>query len=550
MDDISFFDTEEYEHRGGIWADVARKPKKTPEPQDLANTPDTPNPIIETSDIPKETVPVEELSSSATSLPPPSPVTSAADVKDTKSARRSSTWFAGIQNNGEPAVAPSEPVESASRGRPARIDTTIPVGLTVPEVTGGGADNVLLVQQAQSSQAERSRSRQSSGHESARSEEASVSSRSRAGSTSESQTQTQSRVPPNTASFLNTWKSRAAAADKQAISNSAKEAMRKWGVAWTGLKKDVSPSATEDMPDHATLPRTRTESMASLSNRARSSYAEVRAAFDARRRNEEAGTTEQLTPSSEGSSPIAIPGALPKSRAVSGPSTLLDPSSANLTSRSRSHSETDAADVGGSPEDGPRIPVQVQPTAKPMTMQIPRIHASHKDEVQSMGYVAPRPVTPPQSARNPVYRLWRSPGGPSPSEPSINSGTVQSSEESASARPGLPSEPRSDSTIGGSASNTRGNPPPLPARHISTSISLSRPPLEPSEISSSSSDRNLSSLASESLLKSIASKDDKTRRLSVEGNNIFGGAAEDETSAEAPISTPVIDLAPAATIPS
>ncbi|KAK7686568.1 hypothetical protein QCA50_010168 [Cerrena zonata] len=49
--------------------------------------------------------------------------------------------------------------------------------------------------------------------------------------------------------FFQTLKSR----DKQAISNTAKEAMRKWGVNWGGLKKDsmptVNPSDQDTSPD-------------------------------------------------------------------------------------------------------------------------------------------------------------------------------------------------------------------------------------------------------------------------------------------------------------
>lgn len=102
----------------------------------------------------------------------------------------------------------------------------------------------------------------------------------------------------NASAFLSTLKSKAA--DKQALSNSAKETMRKWGVNWGGLRKESSGG--DELPDHGS-----TRSEGSQGQKSRASYAEVRAAV-AERKERERVTLDEETTLHEG-----------KRRSVSGP---------------------------------------------------------------------------------------------------------------------------------------------------------------------------------------------------------------------------------------
>ena len=226
-------------------------------------------------------------------------------------------------------------------------------------------------------------------------------------------------------SLLSTLKSRAG--DRQALSNTARETMRKWTVNWGGLKKDRDSGATssEDAQDgRDSKPR-------SASQKVKSSFAEIRAAVDERRERERRHSDVSSTP-------IPIPDRGHEERADSVSSTHEsqgEPSSASSSSAgwfAETPSELSSTglpviDVDGTQPDSegldgvvpppitiltpptplPPRPIQSQPS-QGKTMTIPGIHARHRGEVMSMGYVPPDPPVP--EAKSPVssvYRLWK-----------------------------------------------------------------------------------------------------------------------------------------------
>ncbi|KAF7347443.1 hypothetical protein MVEN_01500300 [Mycena venus] len=143
------------------------------------------------------------------------------------------------------------------------------------------------------------------------------------------------------------------------------------------------------------------------------------------------------------------------------------------------------------PSEAPSTPspIHMQPQAKMMT--IPGIHASHRGEVMSMGYVAPQPPSPSPEAKvkNPaiqsVYRLWKSPAASaevsSDAAPEVVS---SSSSSSSSSRTPTADEGSKPLPVPGSPP-MRPTPPPLPPRTGRTpSLSnVSRPELDPPRLS-------------------------------------------------------------------
>jgi hypothetical protein len=217
-------------------------------------------------------------------------------------------------------------------------------------------------------------------------------------------------------SFLSTLRSKAS--EKQALGNSAKETMRKWGASWSTLKKELNSEENSNLTS-------KLRGKAEVAGK-RSSYAEVRAAVSERRERERSSQTDEDSKSSRSVSPapVAEP---PCKETVEGAnmasgSVFQMPGKAFavpfLTSGKSlpSPPKTDidvASDL--SDDDTRPVPIQAQPQAK--TMTIPGIHASHKGEVMSMGYVAPPSILtlngtkPRNPAMQSVYRLWRNPAG-------------------------------------------------------------------------------------------------------------------------------------------
>ena len=357
--------------------------------------------------------------------------------------------------------------------------------------------------------------------------------------------------PSSPGSFLSTLKSRAAATDKQALSNQAKEAMRKWGVNWGGLRRDGGNSTQDEIPDVGpSESRNRTDSHASQKNRV--SYADVRAAVVERKEREKNGPVDP----SVTSLPVAIPegGRIkvrnvsvssgvssghvevhppsPSTSAVStSPSTpsLLaqgysEPDAAPLpkvaaASMSRSSTASHSSDPFSNDRDvsegvdihqaPPVLPIHTQPShAK--TMTIPGIHASHRGEVMSMGFVAPPP--PPNAENNKikapaiqsVYRLWKSPtlSGQQTSEMQSES-QVQVNDLPGQNRDVVPLSlnPESSPQL-----LPRPVPPPLPPRSNTSTTTQTHP-----EIPQSTVERVQPSSPASEALKSIATKDENKR---------------------------------------
>lgn len=337
---------------------------------------------------------------------------------------------------------------------------------------------------------------------------------------------TKSPVPSGQPSLLSTLKSRAG--DRQALSNTAKETMRKWTVNWGGLRKDRDSSATssedaQDGQDTKTRP---------ASQKVKSSYAEIRAAVDGRREK------ERQVPD-DSSAPIRIPGRGHKERSVSVSSTY-KPQGSSLSSSQTgsapapssadhradgfspelSSTRPPAIDVDGMPLDSqdldgmspapvtaissspppplPQRPIQSQPS-QGKTMTIPGIHARNRGEVMSMGYVPPSPPAPEaKSGVSGVYRLWKH----SPATPSEHGDG--DAERASPHSPAVLSVGGAETSPEPSHTNAaQPQAPPLPPR-------------TPSSLHSVPSDSSSTSPAS-AALKSIVSRDEECRVQDGEG---------------------------------
>jgi len=192
--------------------------------------------------------------------------------------------------------------------------------------------------------------------------------------------------------------------------------MRKWGVNWTNLKKELG---SEESGDIASKLRNKIDG-----NNRQASYADVRAAVAERRdreRSSAAGEEGDLgcAPSLENDTRDRCEDEThsdPPGNQQAGKHGLA--SAAVISNKAspsvpRINTDTDVTDIL---EEGVRlIPIRAQPQAK--VMMIPGIHASHRGEVMSMGYVAPQPhvLSETVKSKNPtiqsVYRLWSRPVG-------------------------------------------------------------------------------------------------------------------------------------------
>jgi len=329
---------------------------------------------------------------------------------------------------------------------------------------------------------------------------------------------TKSPIPSGQPSLLSTLKSRAG--DRQALSNTARETMRKWTVNWGGLKKDRDSGTTssEDAQD------SRDSKHRSASQKVKSSFAEIRAAVDERRERERGNSDVSSTP-------ILIPDRGHKERAGSVSSTHEPqggPSSASSSSAgwfAETPSELSSTgppviDVDGMQPDSedldgiglppitilspptplPPSPIQSQPS-QGKTMTIPGIHARHRGEVMSMGYVPPDPPAP--EAKSPVssvYRLWKH--SPTTQSEHADSGMERTSSRSSPVLSADSAETLSEP----SPTNTmtpRPEAPPLPPRtpHMLHSVPGDSPSVSPASAA----------------LKSIVSRDGGPREKEGEG---------------------------------
>lgn len=607
MDDIAFFESSQYIHRGGIWGDATRRERAatsvsqtsqddatssmsapvvdisgsvtTAEPE-LVRSHSAENLATDTGP-PLEGVPMGRSATQEANNDPAISVTSTGSGSTTNTTRnRRRTWFSSVGSADLGPLKDEIDTQNATfdlpRGRSTETDNqTAPRSKSTPESPHVEKPIVEEREESPDHLSPHRPPRSSSRHSPSPSSTSSGEEEPSHPSESPNRGQTLFRTPSSSSrakqvspgspsSFLSTLKSRAAAADKQALSNQAKEAMRKWGVNWGGLRRDGSggsgSSVPEDLPDVGpSEARVRTDSNDSSK---RASYAEVRAAVAERKEREKNGIIEPSVPA-----PVAIPdGGRVKGRSVSissgnvqvhppspsisavsmSPPSLskTNPSSTDGSSLQKTAAPSISRSSNNSHSNDPFIdrdlpetddkrsspaPVRTQPSyAK--TMTIPGIHASHRGEVMSMGFVAPPPPPPSKEssikapAMQSVYRLWKSPtlSGQQPQESEAPSQVqaTDSSEHNGDVAP-LSLSPESNHP-------SRPLPPPLPPRsHTSGAISIL------SDTPPSIAER-AASPASEAL-KYIATKDENQRSPpGSKRNSSNDGKAFTETLSDSP----------------
>ncbi|KAI0639879.1 hypothetical protein C8Q77DRAFT_1214280 [Trametes polyzona] len=600
MDDIAFFESSQYHHRGGIWADASRRePTPSIPAEDVpltdgtstpasAPTPEPPKPDIAEAELPQvqrsRSADVEK--SISTSPPDSVPLTRAATTDaaitstlSTSPAARRRSWFTAVQEESDTLASSSAPAsdvdEDETRGRSSGFDTTTSRrSSSTPNIAATDSEDVATPTAEHDDESQyltpTGHNRRSSSQHSRSASSRAASFSSHAGDYSDDGSDSQAasyrskspapsgssprQMPTSPSSFLQTLKSRAG--DKQALSNTAKEAMRKWGVNWGNFRRDaaastVSAPAAEDVPDAGHGDQRRIDSRTHVT---RPSYAELRAAVEERRERERAPLGEASSRSNQqASEPIPVPpndkgketaaGVPPVQASSPPPATVAEEAppprsvspAALPVERSESHASTSSRESAPPPlvlapeePERPPAPIHTQPPP-PKTMTIPGIHASHRGEVMSMGYVAPQPA-PQETKKAPlqsVYRLWKNPGAANStrSEPAPVSQTGFSGRDQDSA---LSHEDEEGET---STPPQRPVPPPLPPRANSTHVlqtkgEASRP------LEAESSARSPASAA----LQSIASKDRVLKRASLSPPSSPGqnGILREASSPEVP----------------
>jgi len=610
MDDISFFESIKYLHRGGIWADASRTHADSSYEQGPENADDT-----------KSTVSASgaELSKSMSTDPEHPPVQrfhSAEEAKtEAKIVNDSQDIFMDLRRTTTAVSLPSSPAANLSSGSRRRTW----LGTSDEDDAGGSKSDNLddSDQRGRTAESEHTLTRRSSSTPVASSEDTtpqpseeqqlredylapSVSRRSSSqhsqassrgtstsatddesvGATGDSSSPSRSKSPglnstagrsnttSSTAAFLQTLKSRAG--DKQALSNTAKEAMRKWGVNWSGLRKDSTNSTNnEEVADGASAPQNETRLRAnSAAHRARPSYAEVRAAVEQRRQQDGSLGSDLRT------DPISIPqGEKGKERARSvspspvgggsssssgGSPYLAPPQPASPKPESRSPSPTfplERTASGRSQRDGvpglmadeseerPPAPIHTQPP-QAKTMTIPGIHASHRGEVMSMGYAPPPPASPPEQKKpaiQSVYRLWKNPSAPgrgteSPPVTQTQTGFA-GNDQDATTPTAIASAPAPASTSDAQAQpevvSPKPVPPPLPPRSVSATLGRASG-------GGATAAQSANASAASAALQSIVSKD-RSKRASLEpalpGPSLGSNSGEEAVGASASTAT-------------
>ena len=544
MDDIAFFDSSKSSHRGGIYGDTSRNenppssfpesPSPTEDDRTTASEPviDTVPPVTSSSPEPKAPLQrshsAEEAESSKTSDPAPG-LTRPATVNasgyssnnsnaSSSSATKRKSWFSAAKEGGNDDPFGDVYDDGYSRGRPNGVDpmrrSPSPHnlnGVTTSE-TEVQNDRHLSPAPDRSALSHRSQSTSSQGP----SEPPSVEDTSSTSAPSESLLSAfRSRSPSLSLSkngtssgsnFFQTLKSR----DKQAISNTAKEAMRKWGVNWGSLKKDNVSTVTTSDQDTSADPTKRAQTPEQPVQKPRPSYAEVRAAVEQRRERERAETEGPGVSDSQTTLHVGYGHTRSRSTSSSAPSVdqqrsaspaylggaSLSPSTSprppvpvederldvpsrppSPRARTLSHRSTGPAETGSLPDEVEHpsdVPLHTRPP-QPKMMTIPGIHASHRGEVMSMGY-APPPPAPSEPKKAPAIqsftRLWNK-SASSSGQPQVQSGFTgndQDANSTPSTSSGSPPRPEIPSMS--SANKSPGSPPTLPSRPIP-------PPLPP-----------------------------------------------------------------------
>ena len=549
MDDISFFGSSKYSHRGGIWADAARCERQH------TTMDGSPDPNTHLPQVQVETGP-ESLSTTLVSPPPPTqdpnlaaflaednkdqdqehpndgpqkddsfeasspPRSTTSGVSQARSVPSSSTrrrsWFAPARDedpNTEPEPSLLHADDTLGRGRPEVTTHDTP---SSPRSTSAHSDTSLdpnvapfepssLPKTPPPLQRRRELPQQPESDETAPAPSKSPQSLfGRVG------TNASTNSGSSTAgSFFSTLKARAA--DKEALKDSAKEAMKKWSANWASLKKGGSEEPGPGTDDGQSKG---------------SSYAEIRRHVEERQKTTHtpgSSTGANETPSLSATSRTSpSPRTQGGSRKPSISSSLSSgPPASNPDPVSHSSSQDAQVDLDDRepekevtlPAPAPQ-PIYTQPSA-PRMMMIPGIHASHRGEVQSMGYVVPKPEPEEPKLKAPamqsVYRLWKNPGSGQPTSSSteptesshLEGGDVGSSTSHPSQNdPHIPTSPSLSPNF------KRMLPPPLPAR--TTAVR----PLEASVTNASPDQAEFGNLSASAALKSIVSLDNNGRRNS------------------------------------
>lgn len=581
MDDIAFFESSKYKHRGGIWADASRHERSedlyptTSETQEEDRAPSSapasdpstplapdldPNALQRSASAPVEAqISIDGGSEPLESVPLSRAATVSTSSTTSSTSTRRRTWFGGAardDGSSSPGLPNTLelPEETPERGRSGVPESN--VNRRSSSTPSAQPDSALLDSQdlsdgsGDAGEAKRPiPTRRASSHHSVSpsmqdapsqdepaagtsSGSESLLSGFRAKSPAPSSSSAKNLPASPTSNFFQTLKTR----DKQAISNSAKEAIRKWGVNWGSLKKENATSGDEAADGD-------TRRQENKVHKPRPSYAEVRAAVEQRRNGE-----GLLAPSDRPSEPVDIPGRGSRrtismssstgpgstsgysvgnssSASTSPRSDMLAPepasrprsTSPSLSTpgprpRTTSHHSAAGSDVALNPpleeeEQAPARPIYTQPPA-PKAMTIPGIHASHRGEVMSMGYAPPPP--PPEQKKAPaiqsVYRLWKTPGAQQASQSDLQLGEAGPSglEPDADSAPSAEATTPTPTPAPHTPPAPRPVPPPLPPRAQSTNVVQTRHPPEGDTAASPAS----------AALQSIASKD-RSRRESL-----------------------------------
>ncbi|EMD32519.1 hypothetical protein CERSUDRAFT_87837 [Gelatoporia subvermispora B] len=450
MDDISFFDSSKYQHRGGIWADASRQEPSPPVSPPQSAVPDDERsvasaPLAESSKPAMDDVerpPLPERSHSAEEVQTESktsatsesgPVRPGASSVSTSppgtSPTRRRTWF-GAQEMAAAASSSSSlggvgPID-VPRGRSSDTESTKSRRSVSTPIPKDGADtNTDALHPLEEDTSEylspaprrspSTHSRSSAGHtddggftSASESEAPAPAQRTHKVSQSSSSSSAWRNPPSSPTSFLQTLKSRAG--DKQALSNTAKEAMRKWGMNWgakreNGNGNNIGGGTDERSTESAQGDRERMDD--SRAHRVRPSYAEVRAHVAHRKERERVDPGDASANAEQSSSgPIPIPQSdRGKEVSPSPPSShdahLLAPTYSSGASVSPSvsprpesrsvspmHRTESLPPLAPDEPEQPPSPIHTQPPP-PKSMTIPGIHASHRGEVMSLGYAPP-----------------------------------------------------------------------------------------------------------------------------------------------------------------
>ncbi|KAF8347034.1 hypothetical protein F5887DRAFT_1073107 [Amanita rubescens] len=489
MDDISFFESLPYAHRGGIWADACRM-KRTTLSTLQPIIPSAPNPDLQGTSstssqndaIPTEGVAAIEPPDDQSPTPTETRSSKEGSVMElsatgtTPNGTRRRSWFSGPVADDAPVLV-DQPLDSSDdqiANEDARGRTTHPKAMSTGSRSSsskGGMTDVNSgdlgqdTEDSAQSQLFPSPSRRSSSRQSQRDVHASNESEDSTKSISGRSTpiprrtsdaaSTMSSSPP-ASSLLSTLRTR----DRQALKESAKEMARKIRVNW-GFGKDwnMITASREPATDNS---RATQDGSSSVMH---ANYADVRAAVAERKEKEKTASRDATEMTVPGTARSEVPEDTSANKDAIVSSSLSLPSSPpeNTLRRSLSRGRT-TTEIDDVPVESPHTPILVQPQGK--TMTIPGIHASHRGEVMALGYVAP-PMTVTDKNKNHSFyrRLLKSESSQDPLD-SV-SGVSGADEDIGSLTLG--------STTAGATYQARPMPPPLPPRS-----SIPNPAINPS----------------------------------------------------------------------